>query len=235
MNNIISMQWSKKDTAYFVGATSVAIIVAIFLLTQSASAAITAQLDMGDRGTEVTELQVYLAANPSLYPSGLVTGYFGQLTKAGVERFQTLHGIASSGTPATTGYGRVGPRTISALNLRLGGMGADVHAPSITSVNVSTGTNSAAVAWGASEMARGKLYYSTSPLRLSNTFDATGFSSGEIIVNGTLASYDGIAKMSHLTNIDGLTPNTTYYYLALVLDASNNVSITKPAFFVTTQ
>ncbi|PIR60958.1 MAG: hypothetical protein COU68_01985 [Candidatus Pacebacteria bacterium CG10_big_fil_rev_8_21_14_0_10_45_6] len=235
MKNTIKLQSNSWGGTYLVGITSAFVMLAVMFVAHSASAAISSQLDLGDRGAEVTELQTYLAANPSLYPSGLVTGYYGQLTKAGVERFQTLHGIISQGTPASTGYGRVGPRTMAALNVRLGSPIGDVHAPSIKSVSISTGSNSASIAWTASEMARGKVYYSTSPLRISNSFDVTGFSSGDIGVTGTLGAYDGIARVNHLVNVSGLTPNTTYYYLVEVLDASNNLSITTPNYFVTAQ
>src|SRR3989344_8090240 len=109
-------------------------LLAVFSLgIQNAFAVITSQLDFGDRGPEVTELQAYLATSASIYPEGLVTGYFGQLTKAAVERFQTAQGIISQGTPATTGYGRVGPQTMARINARLGGgggnVGGDVYVP----------------------------------------------------------------------------------------------------------
>lgn len=74
---------------------------------QSAHVAIARHLDLGTSGSDVTELQTYLSRSPAIYPEGLVTGYFGQLTKAAVERFQTAQGIAFEGTPTTTGYGRV--------------------------------------------------------------------------------------------------------------------------------
>lgn len=85
------------------------LVLATMIPLYAGAALITQTLDVGDRNSSVTSLQQYLSTNSTYYPSGLVTGYFGQLTKAGVERFQTAHGIVSSGTPATTGYGRVGP------------------------------------------------------------------------------------------------------------------------------
>lgn len=38
--------------------------------------------------TEVMKLQAFLAKDPTVYPRGLVTGYFGSLTTAGVKAFQ---------------------------------------------------------------------------------------------------------------------------------------------------
>ncbi|OHA20568.1 MAG: hypothetical protein A2849_03090 [Candidatus Taylorbacteria bacterium RIFCSPHIGHO2_01_FULL_51_15] len=216
-------------------------LLAVFSLgIQNAFAVITSQLDFGDRGPEVTELQAYLATSASIYPEGLVTGYFGQLTKAAVERFQTAQGIISQGTPATTGYGRVGPLTQAAINTKLPGGGSpgpsgDVYAPIIMSVNVSTDNDGASITWTASEASMGKVYYSTSPINVSNTFDSTGVFSGEPVVGGTLAQYDGLARVTHTVNINNLTSNTTYFYLVVVFDSLKNASISLPASFRTTQ
>ena len=62
-------------------------------------------------GGEVTKLQKMLANDPNIYPEGLVTGYYGLLTEKAVQRWQTKQGVVSSGNPATTGYGVVGPQT----------------------------------------------------------------------------------------------------------------------------
>jgi peptidoglycan hydrolase-like protein with peptidoglycan-binding domain len=75
----------------------------------------------GLRGTEVTALQNYLASDRDLYPEGLVTGFYGTLTQRAVERFQCRHSIVCGGTLTTTGYGRVGPRTLAQLNTIVGG------------------------------------------------------------------------------------------------------------------
>lgn len=74
----------------------------------------------GLRHSDVEELQKFLknppVGGPEIYPEGLVTGYFGPLTEAAVQRFQAKYGIVNSGTPETTGYGRVGPLTRAKLN-----------------------------------------------------------------------------------------------------------------------
>ena len=74
----------------------------------------TSYLGMGSRGTAVTELQKRLTALGAY--TGPVTGYFGPMTEGGVQTFQRVSGIVSSGTPWTTGYGAVGPKTRAALN-----------------------------------------------------------------------------------------------------------------------
>jgi len=80
-------------------------------------------LSIGSEGADVTALQNYLASDPNIYPEGIVSGYFGVLTQRAVQRWQASRGIVSSGTPDTTGYGVVGPRTREALRNCGGGDG----------------------------------------------------------------------------------------------------------------
>ena len=68
-------------------------------------------LSSGAEGKDVTSLQRFLAIDSSVYPEGIVSGFFGPLTERAVKRFQVKYGIVSSGSPQTTGYGTVGPRT----------------------------------------------------------------------------------------------------------------------------
>jgi hypothetical protein len=63
-------------------------------------------LAVGSTGADVTALQETLTAQ-GVY-TGPITGYFGQLTMHGVEKFQSSHGIES--------VGAVGPITRAALN-----------------------------------------------------------------------------------------------------------------------
>ncbi len=68
-------------------------------------------LKQGMSGDDVKLLQETLAADPTVYPEGLVTGYFGQLTAKAVKNFQKKHGISQTGT--------VGPQTMAKLNREL--------------------------------------------------------------------------------------------------------------------
>lgn len=72
-------------------------------------------LALGDSGSDVANLQGFLAQNPLIYPEQTVTGYFNMFTQDAVERWQTAYGVVSSGSPATTGYGVVGPHTRTAI------------------------------------------------------------------------------------------------------------------------
>lgn len=73
-------------------------------------------LQRGSRGDDVKQLQEFLKKYPDIYPEGLITGYFGPLTEKAVQRFQAKFQIVSSGSPVTTGYGFVGPKTRAKLN-----------------------------------------------------------------------------------------------------------------------
>lgn len=54
-------------------------------------------LKLGDRGTGVIALQMALKTDAALYPSGLVTGYFGTMTEAAVRAFQTRYLLQVTG------------------------------------------------------------------------------------------------------------------------------------------
>lgn len=77
--------------------------------------AITKMLKRGMTDTQISTLQRLLVAE-QVYPEGIISGFFGSLTELAVKRFQAKYGIVTSGTPATTGYGLVGPRTREKLN-----------------------------------------------------------------------------------------------------------------------
>jgi hypothetical protein len=67
----------------------------------------------GSSGSSVTKLQEILKTDPSIYPEGLTTGYFGLATEKAVGRFQEKYGIAKAGD---VGYGTLGPKTRAKLN-----------------------------------------------------------------------------------------------------------------------
>lgn len=70
-------------------------------------------LKKGLKGDDVAALQEVLKKDSAIYPDGSVTGYYGTLTVAAVQRFQVKYGIGSSVTP---GYGGVGPLTLAKIN-----------------------------------------------------------------------------------------------------------------------
>lgn len=65
-------------------------------------------LSEGMSGDDVKALQVALAADPGIYPEGLVTGYYGRMTSEAVKKFQKKYGIEM--------LGMVGPKTLKKMN-----------------------------------------------------------------------------------------------------------------------
>ena len=235
MKTKIFLQARERVNAYLgsvimFAASTVLVVVASLSFAQMASAqTISSQADSGESGTHVRNIQTFLAATPSLYPEGLVTGYFGALTQAAVQRFQAFYGIVSSGSPSSTGYGRVGPSTLAKMNqLILGGGGTttgDVSGPYISGVTVASSSTSASFSWSTNEAATGRLYHSTSPIRFT---EGEENSSGFMITSGISAAYDSSLRTVNSASISGLSSNTVYYYLIVVTDPSGNVSVSLP-------
>lgn len=195
------------------------------------AATLSAQMGIGSSGSNVTALQTYLAANPELYPSGLITGYFGALTQAAVQRFQTAQGIVSSGTPATTGYGRVGPMTLARLNQLMGGEQASDIVPVLSMPTVQSGRTDATITWTTNELTQGQVYIDTASIRAD---EATG-PHQQPYISGTVTQ-DSTMSNNHSVKFTGLQPNTTYYYLVRAIDRDGNISINwPPVSFHTTQ
>ena len=59
---------------------------------------ITSNLKVGSTGDEVKILQIALSSDKNIYPSGIVSGYFGSLTKQAVENFQRKNGLEINGS-----------------------------------------------------------------------------------------------------------------------------------------
>jgi hypothetical protein len=86
-------------------------------------------------GSDVEGLQTFLSMNAYIYPEAAVTGYFGPLTQAAVQRFQTAQGVVSAGTPATTGYGVVGPNTRISIAHSCAGATSATTSPTVQANN----------------------------------------------------------------------------------------------------
>ena len=76
----------------------------------------TQNLYPGQRSQQVKKLQELLATDKEIYPEGFITGYYGSLTTKAVQRFQCKYNIVCFGSPQTTGWGSVGPKTRKKLN-----------------------------------------------------------------------------------------------------------------------
>jgi len=81
----------------------------------------TRDLERGMSGQDVLQLQKRLSTEVAFdqkmcFQSDAFDVNFGPLTEDAVQRYQKTKGIASSGTPSTTGYGRLGSKTRASLN-----------------------------------------------------------------------------------------------------------------------
>lgn len=74
---------------------------------------IDSELNPGARSDEVMDLQKLLAQDPTIYPEGTISGFYGPKTTAAVKKFQAKYGLPM--------VGRVGPATMQKINEVLGG------------------------------------------------------------------------------------------------------------------
>jgi peptidoglycan hydrolase-like protein with peptidoglycan-binding domain len=200
-------------------AVSALIIATPFIASADA---INRYLSVGMSGSDVSVLQTFLAGDATLYPQGIVSGYFGFLTKAAVSNFQSRNGIDA--------VGRVGPITLPVINFQIAngmGGGADKSSAVITGITLSVSRNATTVGWNTSENAKGVVYYSSSPLSMSEQPNA-------VSISGSTASTDTVFRTSQNVSLQGLSANTTYYYMVYTTDQAGNVSVTWPSSFQTT-
>lgn len=221
MNKIINSLKTTKSFIITLGLIT-AVLFAVIMPSITSADVLYRQLQLGSRGADVTSLQSFLAEDPTIYPQGLVTGYFGTLTKSAVSNFQSRNGISN--------VGRVGPATLPVINAQMANgvdSGDNISAPIITSAGVSNiSRNSASINWYTNENAKGLVYYSTSPLSLGEQLNS-------VDVSGNTAMVDSNYRTNQIVTLQNLQPNTTYYYLAYVTGLSGRVSITWPATFTT--
>lgn len=198
-------------------------LVAFAATTVTYADAINRQLQYGMSGSDVGVMQAFFSKDTSIYPQGLVTNYFGTMTRSAVMNFQARNGIAT--------VGRVGPATLPVLNAAIAngntGGGMTNIAPAISGINVSTNgnANSATIAWSTNELAQGMIYYSSSPLSLYENMNSVTVS------NALSASTNANFVFSQTIFLQNLQPNTTYYYLIYVTDQNGNVSVYGPSTF----
>ncbi len=201
-------------------------IIAVSMISQvHAYSTIDSQLDFGETNRDVTSLQTFFADNAQMYPSGLVTGYFGSLTKAAVLRFQMTYGIDQAG--------RVGPVTrdkINALILSGGWTGTTpsdsvATSPRFYNVYRSQTANSLVVSFNTDEVTTARVVYHTNPL-MFNEGDINSVGFGPI--GGFTAFRDSVLSKSHSITVPNLQPNTIYYYTVIATDVSGDVSVWGP-------
>lgn len=198
--------------------------IAAFATMEKASAQsfvpITGQLDFGAKSANVSNLQVFLAANPSMYPEGLVTGYFGGLTFKAVKNFQAFYGFDQ--------VGRVGPMTMAKMNELINSGGwttADSSGPGFYNVSRSVATTQTTFNFNTNENTMARVVYSTNPLMFNEgDMNSNGFGP----IGGSVVNSVNSMSTSHSITIPNLSSNTLYYYTIIATDATGNVSIVGP-------
>jgi len=194
------------------------------------------QLKPGMTNDEVKTLQEILATDSTVYPEGLITGYYGKFTEKAVRKLQNKFCLEEVGS--------VGPKTLWRINeLLQEGAGSsgkvppglliapgiqkklcktttpDTTAPvisSIEAINISAAT--AKIKWTTDEVANGKIWYSTTT-PVVTTGDPTKSSSTYVV--------------SHSIQLTGLAANTTYYYVVGSADGSGNITKATEGSFTT--
>lgn len=210
---------------FFNSKMTLALLAFVFVASSAsvafAASPITTQMGVGARGANVSNLQSFLASNPSIYPEGLVTGYFGPLTARAVANFQVAYGLPD--------VGRVGPLTMAMLNRVIAmGRGIDVSGPQLSGVIINRlATRSATVNWNTNEAASAKVFYDTRPIvayEASQNFTAP-------VINSAYASANASFSNSQSVALQDLNPGTVYYYMVQSTDASGNVSVSTQGSF----
>jgi len=195
---------------------------------------ITKTLYQGLRDPQVSVLQQWLATMPSIYPSGLVTGYFGSLTKAAVMAYQASKGIAQ--------VGQVGPQTRAALNAQFGGTSTG------TGTGTSTGTGTTPPPVAGSQV--GVSLAPTTPASGVAPLGATGIkmlsvnftapASGPVTITDLIVHrvgvgnssdfnnvylYDGTSRLVSGRSVNSASNNAEFHNLSIVVAAGTTKTI----------
>jgi len=196
--------------------------VGILLPITADAAVFTRSLEFGMRGDDVATLQTFLAMDETIYPEGLVTGYFGPLTQAAVTRFQAREGIDQVGRMGPITRARLnGLPAVAALPMNGGfGIGGsdDMNAPTMMPAQVSTSSSAASIAWTTNEPAWSRVMYST--------VWPFAYATAQSVADAT---FDMVTTIT----VPGLSANTTYYFVRESVDVAGNVMWTTAQSFRT--
>ncbi|MEN9613980.1 MAG: hypothetical protein RLZZ347_287 [Candidatus Parcubacteria bacterium] len=207
-----------------IGAMTAVLFSVLLTSAQHADAAISGTMNLGSKGSQVTQLQQFLATNAFIYPQAIVTGFYGPLTQSAVTQFQVAYDLPQ--------VGRVGPMTLEKINeIVSSGLGLDTIAPNMGSLSVQANRTDATISWSTSELARGQVFYDVNPIR----FDEAESHADVPYVSGILASNNTDFRVAQSVSLTNLQPNTIYYYLVRATDGSGNMTMTVSNMFRTNQ
>ncbi len=230
-------------------------LVAQRVASQPPGVRLSGELTQGDRSDDVRTLQEFLATDPTIYPEGLVTGFYGPLTAQAVSRFQQRYG--------TFEEGQVGPQTMVKINQILQeGAGSSGQVP--PGLLVSPGirakfepgftpqplpgqtlppgiSNQPGVPTGSislpitiSGLSASNVTSSSAQINWMTDQTATGqvwYSTGPVTFgSGTPTVTSSDMSTSHSIILNGLTPGVLYYYIAASTNAAGTVTSAQQTF-----
>lgn len=211
----------------------------------SCTAPITSRLTYGDRNAQVLVLQKFLASIDLLDEEN-TSGYFGPLTRAAVQKFQVNNSIVSSGTPETTGYGLVGPKTAQAINTMCGYSNEQVAAATATASSVSsatnttTGTTTTTTTNSSTFVKLSSTQLTPTSVRLNWTSGGvTSCSSNDFYVDNTIASTSGnttvnVSKTTTYSILCVKSTGTVSDHLTVTVEDGQIINGTTPTTTTTT-
>jgi len=173
------------------------------------------KLTLGSKGTAVTNLQTALKSDVSVYPEGLVTGYFGAKTKAAVIKFQIKYGIS----PAA---GYVGALTNAKLNALYGGGVVTPGTPGVVTP-AGTGLSLTAAVQPAATLAPG------GAARIPFTkVTFTAGTDGDVVVSGVNVERTGLAVDAVFSGVVLLDENGQQLGIAKTFNSDHKLIVGDP-------
>ncbi|MFA5936378.1 MAG: peptidoglycan-binding domain-containing protein [Candidatus Paceibacterota bacterium] len=183
-------------------------------------------LKIGSKGESVRSLQQFIGSDSQIYPAGLVTGYFGSMTKNAVIQFQLSYNLEADGI--------VGSITRNKFNsVVAGGMGIDLSAPAINNLSVNVVGRNVTVIFNSNELVKSTVFYDINPINWSNWDDK--IKSLAIPEISGMQNTDSSFSLNKQFTLNNLSANSVYNYTVVATDASGNISVVWPKTFTTGQ
>ena len=217
----------KKNKFMLLGLIGSLVLAVGFMVVAPAFAQVTSYaqlsgnttLKVGSKGADVSALQTFMSSGKDIYPAGLITGYFGTLTKNAVVQLQLAYDLTADGI--------AGFNTRSKINSVIGiGQGMDISAPITYNLTNTTSGRSAYINFSTNEPVKVTVFYDVNPISWSEATTSFGVPtiSGSTNIDTTFSS----SKQITLSN---LSANSTYHYTVMTTDMNGNISVTWPSTF----
>ncbi|MEK7553530.1 MAG: hypothetical protein AAB504_02520 [Patescibacteria group bacterium] len=181
-------------------------------------------LTVGSKGDAVTSLQSFLESKAMLtMPTGVAKGYFGNLTKAALAKYQ-----ASVGISPAAGY--FGPKTRAYVNSlaavpTTGGTTPTVPTSGLTLTLASDNPAAAAIPKGAAGVTLLKFNVSGSGTLDALTFKRIGIGATADFSSAGLYIYDGDTRLTSGRSINSTTHEVSFLNLALKVEGTKTFKL----------